>query len=198
MENLNHVLLKNVMQSLLSREENELLNSIIQKLNWNINDFNQAANSICHQKDIVYLIVLGDWIKEACEEIQDLYKKYLVKYNYENETLLEIVNSKFKAIRSFIVAHPLKTDRHPNEGYSGERKCIDIRLQKPVVACVSGYCDRVNADFYIAYYDNSICYKYEGHMYSEIWDCVYYNVDKTENMAKYLAKIRKKDLTKFN
>ena len=42
-----------------------------------------------------------------------------------------------------------------------------------------------------------ICYKYEGHMYSEIWDCAYYNIDRIEKLGKYLSKIRRKNLKDY-
>ena len=50
---------------------------------------------------------------------------------------------------------------------------------------------------FIAYYDDLICYKYEGHMYSEIWHCAYYNIDRIEKLGKYLSKIRRKNLKDY-
>ena len=37
---------------------------------------NHLIDNINTQKDIIYFIVLGDWIKEACTEIYKLYEKY--------------------------------------------------------------------------------------------------------------------------
>ena len=35
-------------------------------------------------------------------------------------------------------------------------------------------------------------------MYSEILDCIYYNVDRIEKLGKYLSKIRRKTLKDYN
>lgn len=67
----------------------------------------------------------------------------------------------------------------------------------PTIAKFSRLYDNPNADFFIAYYDDLICYKYEGHMYSEIWDCAYYNIDRIEKLRKYLSKIRRKNLKDY-
>ena len=104
MKKLNYITLEHVMQSLLSKKENELLNSIIQKLNWNIDDLNHLIDNINTQKDIIYFIVLGDWIKEACTEIYKLYEKYTNNFVYKENNSRKLANDKFKAIRSFIVA----------------------------------------------------------------------------------------------
>nr|WP_318686245.1 hypothetical protein [uncultured Acetatifactor sp.] len=197
MKKLNHITLEHVMQSLLSKKENELLNSIIQKLNWNIDDLNHLIDNINTQKDIIYFIVLGDWIKEACTEIYKLYEKYANNFVYKENYSRKLANDKFKAIRSFIVAHPLNTSSHPDEGYNGSKKCIDIYMHIPTIAKLSRLYDNPNADFFIAYYDDLICYKYEGHMYSEIWDCAYYNIDRIEKFGKYLSKIRRKNLKDY-
>lgn len=197
MKKLNHITLEHVMQSLLSKKENELLNSIIKKLNWNIDDLNHLIDNINTQKDIIYLIVLADWIKEACTEIYKLYEKYANNFVYKENNSRKHANNKFKAIRSFIVAHPLNTSSHPNEGYNGNKKCIDIYTHLPAVAKLSKLYDNQNADFFIAYYDDLICHKYEGHMYSEIWDCAYYNIDRIKRLEKYLSKIRRKNLKDY-
>lgn len=197
MKKLNHITLEHVMQSLLSKKENELLNSIIKKLNWNIDDLNHLIDNINTQKDIIYLIVLADWIKEACTEIYKLYEKYANNFVYKENNSRKHANNKFKAIRSFIVAHPLNTSSHPNEGYNGNKKCIDIYTHLPAVAKLSKLYDNQNADFFIAYYDDLICHKYEGHMYSEIWDCAYYNIDRIKKLEKYLSKIRRKNLKDY-
>ena len=34
-------------------------------------------------------------------------------------------------------------------------------------------------------------------MYSEIWDCAYYNIDRIEKLGKYLSKIRRKNLKDY-
>ena len=197
MKKLNYITFEHVMQSLLSKKENELLNKIIQKLNWNIDDFNRLIDNIKEPKDVIYFIVLGDWIKEACVMIYALYEKYANNFVYKENKSRKQANDKFEAIRSFIVAHPLKTSRHSDEGYDGTKKCIDIYMHTPTIVRAAGQYNKLNADYYIAYYDDLICFRYEGHMYSEIWDCAYYNVDRIEEFRKYLSKIHRKNLKDY-
>lgn len=199
MNNFKYVYFKNLMQTLVSKEEYQLLGILVQKLNWNIKDINCLADNIESVKDIIYLIVLGDWIKEECQSIFDIYRRYTRKFNYD-DTNLQNANIKFEAIRSFIVAHPLNTNRHKNFGYSGKKKCIDICTKLPAGAKFLNRFDSENADFYITYYDDSISYKYkyEGHMYNEIWECVYYNLDRIKCLEVYLAKIRKKNIQEYS
>ena len=70
---------------------------------------NHLIDNINTQKDIIYFIVLGDWIKEACTEIYKLYEKYTNNFVYKENNSRKLANDKFKAIRSFIVTHPLNT-----------------------------------------------------------------------------------------
>lgn len=114
------------MRCLLSEDENAFIGSVIQKLNWNIDDFNGSFENIELRKDIVYLIVLGDWIVESCDCIYESYKKYAKDFVYSNKKELEESNRRFKAIRSFVVAHPLNTDRHSEFGYDGKRNALTL------------------------------------------------------------------------
>ena len=62
MEEIKHIHFKDVMDCLLSKDDNSFVSSVIQKLNWNIDDFNALFGNIKSRKDIVYIIALGDWI----------------------------------------------------------------------------------------------------------------------------------------
>ena len=199
MEKIKYVHFSNVMRCLLSEDENAFIGSVIQKLNWNIDDFNGSFENIELRKDIVYLIVLGDWIVESCDCIYESYKKYAKDFVYSNKKELEESNRRFKAIRSFVVAHPLNTDRHSEFGYDGKKKCIDIMLVLSGFHKAFSNCDRPDADFYLSYYgdDTKYTYKNEGHDYSEIYFTVYNNVERMLEFEKHLSKIRKKDLDKY-
>ena len=129
MEEIKYINFEKVMKCLLSKDKNEYVVSIIQKLNWNIDDFNGLFCNIESRKDVVYFIVLSDWIVEACNCIYKLYEKYAGNFVYSRKEEFEKTNKQFKAIRSFIVAHPLNTDRHTEFGYDGKKKCIDIKLK---------------------------------------------------------------------
>lgn len=187
----------NVMECLLPKAENDYVYSVIQKLNWNIADFNTLMNNIESKKDVIYFIVLCDWITEACGCVYKAYDKYTSGFAYLNESKRSDYNKNFKAIRSFMVAHPLNTDRHKNQGYDGTKKCIDISLNLSGFDKAFHNYDRDDADFYLIYYADDVAYKNEGHDYSEIYSCVYYNVERIIKFGKYLSNIRKKDLCKY-
>lgn len=53
MEKIKYVHFSNVMRCLLSEDENAFIGSVIQKLNWNIDDFNGSFENIELRKDIV-------------------------------------------------------------------------------------------------------------------------------------------------
>lgn len=199
MEEIKHIHFKDVMDCLLSKDDNSFVSSVIQKLNWNIGDFNALFGNIESRKDIVYIIALGDWIVESCNCIYKSYKKYTNGFVYSRKEEFDESNRQFKAIRSFVVAHPLNTDRHSKYGYDGEKKCIDIILELSSFNKAFSNYDRPDADFYLSYYadDAKSAYKNEGHDYSEIYRVVYYNVERMLEFEKYLSRIRKKDLDKY-
>lgn len=199
MEEIKYVHFKDVMNCLLSKDDNSFVSSVIQKLNWNIADFNALFGNIGSRKDIVYIIALGDWIVESCNCIYKSYKKYANGFVYSRKEELDESNRQFKAIRSFVVAHPLNTDRHSKYGYDGRKKCIDIILKLSNFNKAFSNYDRPDADFYLSYYADDVksVYKNEGHDYSEICRVVYYNVERMLEFEKYLSRIRKKDLGKY-
>ena len=93
MEKIKYVHFSNVMRCLLSEDENAFIGSVIQKLNWNIDDFNGSFENIELRKDIVYLIVLGDWIVESCDCIYESYKKYAKDFVYSNKNLHQVYHN---------------------------------------------------------------------------------------------------------
>lgn len=96
-----------------SRLEYDLCCDYLQKLNYSIQDFNIEINSKdkLSVKTIMYLILLTTWIMESCDQIQKIIKPS-VKRGYKSEDELENAKAYMRAIRSFVVAHPLTTDRH--------------------------------------------------------------------------------------
>ena len=76
-------------------------------------------------KEIVYMIALIDWICEAVSAIFKILKLEVInRYTYEKEdSVLQSIQF-FKAIRSFVVAHPLSTDRHKKYGFDGDMICV--------------------------------------------------------------------------
>lgn len=87
----------------------------LQKINFCIQDLNRELNNLCNpsMKEVVYIIVLIDWIREAVDAIPKILRPEVMEdYVYENEDMTNKSIDFFKAIRSFVVAHPLSTNRH--------------------------------------------------------------------------------------
>ena len=101
----------------------------MQKINYSIQDINGLLDNFeITNKNIVFLVVLVDWIKEAVSNIIELIdKKYLTNFLYHDEEKLGKYASFFKALRSFIVAHPLSTNKHKKFDLDGNYICYDIR-----------------------------------------------------------------------
>ncbi len=79
-------------------------------------------------KEIVYIVVLVDWIKSSFKKIKSLVIQDVIKkYKFSNEDRLKQAKDYFEAIRSYAVAHPLETTRHSNYGFDGDFICVDIR-----------------------------------------------------------------------
>ena len=114
----------------------------IQKINYNIQDLNQEIQLNLNEpsrKDIVFTIVLIDWICEAVDSIFNLLKPDVKRYlNISKSEELKQSMKYFKAIRSFVVAHPLNTTRHEMFGLDGDFICVDIfRNADTVTSCLT-------------------------------------------------------------
>ena len=108
----------------------------LQKINYCIQDLNAEINNLNEpsMKEVVYIITLIDWICEAVGAISQILKLGVMNnYVYEKEdSILQSIQF-FKAIRSFVVAHPLSTDRHKKYGFDGDMICVDIRRKTSAV-----------------------------------------------------------------
>ncbi len=101
----------------------------LQKINFSIQDLNgeiECLNTIT-AKEIVYTISLVDWIIEAYRAIEKAVVVEIIKnFSYSKQSELEQATDFLKALRSYIVAHPLSTNRHKKFGFDGNFICIDI------------------------------------------------------------------------
>lgn len=107
----------------------ELLHDYLQKVNYSIQDFNATVEGGFTQrrKDIVFLVALTGWIVEAAEKIPECYRKETTRtFAYSRERELAACREYFMAVRSFVLAHPLSTDRHPKFGLDGDFLCVDL------------------------------------------------------------------------
>lgn len=102
----------------------------LQKINYCIQDINHELECLSHpsMKEVIYLIVLIDWIKEAVNALPSLLRDGLTKrFSFQRQSDLSRAEKYFTAIRSFVVAHPLSTNRHEQYGFDGTKICVDIR-----------------------------------------------------------------------
>ena len=78
-------------------------------------------------KELIYIISLTDWICESFIEIKRLIIKDVVKdFTFSKEQELIIARNYLKALRSFVIAHPLSTNQHKQFGFDGNFICIDF------------------------------------------------------------------------
>ena len=87
----------------------------IQKVNYSIQNFNDciARKSELTRMDVVYAITLVGWIDDAAERVRPCYKEIAVKvFEYEREEDLSKLRKCLRAVRPFVNAYTLGTDRH--------------------------------------------------------------------------------------
>lgn len=115
----------------------------LQKINYSIQDLNEELkiNEKISLKKTIIIIVLIDWIKEACTATYKLIRDDVKqKFCYSKSEELKKANDFFIAIRSFVVAHPLSTNRHSKFEFDGDFICIDVRsFNNPFTELLSGH-----------------------------------------------------------
>lgn len=102
----------------------------LQKISYSIQDLNAEIKNLSEttMKEVIFVIVLVDWICEAVDSIHKILRKEVIDFLRINENSeLAQVERYFKAIRSFVVAHPLNTSRHKKYGMDGDLICVDVR-----------------------------------------------------------------------
>lgn len=107
----------------------------LQKINYSIQDLNsEICNlSVPTMKEVIYVIVLVDWICEAVDSLHKILRKEVKDFIGDGKgTDTQKEDRYFKAIRSFVVAHPLNTNRHEMFGMDGDIICVDVRNRTSV------------------------------------------------------------------
>lgn len=187
----------------------------LQKINHSIQDLNHEIGSIAKpsMKEVVYVIALVDWICEAVDALPKLLVDGVITgFHYEKQTEFETAKKYFKAIRSFVLAHPLSTDRHPAFGFDGDKICVDIRGKTSVVTqalsapgdwyhlSINGLVPNakdVPADFVLYIYsesrDNMQFFKYIGADFQDLYHVAEVYIDRLYALDKYLKRLKKKD-----
>ena len=102
----------------------------LQKIDFSVQDLNREIENLYKptMKEVIYVIVLVDWVCEAVDAIHKLLRKEVTDFLEisSNEEIKKSIRY-FKAIRSFVVAHPLNTNRHIEFGMDGDLICVDIK-----------------------------------------------------------------------
>lgn len=111
----------------ISKEKYHLICDYLEKINYSIQDVEKELNKKPDNSVLICILVYVCWIQESVNEIKNSYKEYAVKnFNYDM-SLLDDDKKFLNAIRSFVFAHPLTTNRHEMFGFDGTLRCIDIR-----------------------------------------------------------------------
>lgn len=185
----------------------------LQKINYCIQDLNSEIGSLSNpsMKEVVFVIVLIDWICEAVDCLPKLLISELRDgFSYEYEPELEESKRYFKAIRSFVVAHPLSTNRHSDYGFDGNLICVDIGKPSICASALSGdygwyHIDisglrtstkNESHDFMLhVYSNNNSKMKFENYIganFSDLFEVARTYMKKIYALDRYLRKQRKK------
>lgn len=181
----------------------------LKKIKYCIDDLNQEIKFLTNNpiKEVVFIISLVDWILDAYNLICRLLKPDVIKsFIYLNEEAKQ-AEEYFKAIRSFVVAHPFSTNRHPQYGLDGDMICLDIiRKDSPLVNMqpnnknwlyigigqTQQYGKDIPHDFILVFYskkiDESRFHKYMGASYCDLYEVTKLYIDKLQALDKYLSK----------
>jgi len=176
------------------------INYCIQDLNGEIPGLQQLTN-----KNVVYVVTLVTWIREAVRGIRSLYKDEALKgFVFSREDELAQANSYLSAVRSFIVAHPLQTNQHSNYGMDGTLTCIDIKRPGEYLSIVpeksiahldyAGLHENTkgSADFYLYAFSTKTEHKdvsmYIGCSLEDIYHAAELYIDKLYALNKHLQK----------
>lgn len=193
-----------------STQDSLFVDDYMQKINFSIQDLNMELTGIhdLSSKSIVYIITLVTWISEAMHALQKRYRGVVINgfcYSRENE-LVQACNY-LKALRSFAIAHPMKTEKHSAYGMDGRLICMDIVLPHRSLSLVPDENFRTlshtglkseklaNADFYLHAYSR----EEEHHVHTVYIGCTVYDVyhvaelyiDKLYALDRYLRKMTK-------
>ena len=186
----------------------------MQKINYSIQDLNGEIESLSKisAKEVIYIISLVDWIIEAYNAIiKEIRLNVSEGYTYSKHLELDKANAYLKALRSFIVAHPLSTNRHKKFGFDGNFICIDISPSiGPLFALLNNHLEYFYHldydgmkektfdeadDFYLRSYserDDGMQYSREiGSRIAHIYHVADLYVDALYELDKYLLKQKK-------
>lgn len=198
-------------ENLIYPKNYQLVCYFLEKINYSLQDIQEESNKAPNIHSLICLIVFTCWVQESINEIKKCYKpNILKKFSYNNELLKE--NDSFlKAIRSFIFAHPLNTNRHKKYGFDGTLRCIDIRPSNKGVGFPTTSMppkqyintkgltkfDKQPIDYWIFTYNDNYCettlYQLIGFSTDTIYKIVYDYIDFLYKFDDFLSKENRGD-----
>lgn len=104
-----------------------LAHDYLQKISYSIQDINLEAEGLqINNKSICFIICCVAWIGEAFNWLMKTFKPDVI-YGFKiSDGRFENAKEYFEAIRSFVLAHPVGTNRHKKYGLDGNYICIDV------------------------------------------------------------------------
>lgn len=193
-------------------DEYSLLCDCLEKINYSSQDLKYEIAELVeiNRKSIVYIITLADWILGAYNRIKSLIRKDVIDdFKYEREDYFIDAEAYFKAIRSFVIAHPTKTTSHPKYGFDGNYICADIRNHREDITFSFVKQDRIKyisfngmfdkkifePNFYLYVYSKKDTgmrfYSYVGVNYCDIYNVANVIIDKICELDTFLSKVKK-------
>lgn len=113
-----------------SKSSHNLSCNVMEKMRFSIEDLNKMTKDLTPitMEKLIYCIALVDWLTSGLYLLeQTMYPAILKDFNYKFEDEYNTAIAFFRAIRSFVLAHPLETNRHPNYEFDGKIVCSDFR-----------------------------------------------------------------------
>lgn len=190
-----------------------LAHDYLQKINFSIQDINSKSGDLrVDNESITFIVCCIAWIEEACVFFNSSFRNNIISdFKFSNEEKLTKARKYFKAVRSFVLAHPLGTNRHKDFGLDGKYICIDVMpTDCPTILLLSnhqecfkslgyegmenGYrkCDFFLKTYSAEFYDSKYSV-YIGIHLEEIVGYARQNIAKLYELDKYLGKLKKKD-----
>lgn len=185
----------------------DLAGDYLQKIEFSISDYNKELSIRKKEpKDIVFMIMLANWIKDTIDLLFKTYKKGIVEgFQYKS---LSNEKAYLEAIRSFVVAHPMKTDRHKKFSLDGRFICNDIMIEDRYLMpfmkedsiftiTIDGLIEGKGVyDYLLKVYsidDNMKYFKYICCSIDDISKCISSYIEMLYAFSKYLGKLKLKD-----
>lgn len=207
----------------LTEEDRHIIHDYLQKACYSITDFYYIYNkyseddaSYLTREDIIYIVATATWLIEASDFVignkGKIKKEVRKNFEYENLDKIQQYRKYILALRSFIIAHPLDTNRHEFFGFDGDLTSIDIYTKEPFnpthkydnyyhISVTEGFQQKFcEEDIFVSAYSEKLnknqFFIFIGFSLVDIYDFFKLYIDYFIKFSKYLSKQKRKDYTK--